>query len=292
MSDAPGHNSSKHIESELAEYRERQRIRYLDNKRRSSTCIPMSYSCSLSEAKTNPVPIKVNDSLHSYSTNRPTSSSEIYTNANDVKCSYSGDIYGSNCKPADSINLDGKKCQPSEQGCAQNSVTSSSLGVAEQDSTNSWRRKDKANKTRGSKKNTSNSSSGVISSLKSWTCSLFNRSSKQDKPIDSISPRNTGSIIDAETRNSIVQAETQTYSASRIHFSDEELARRMQIEELNSLEEFYVAGGLNFPSYIVGNFQETGSPPNITVSSSNEMATNPFQGTPYKFELQSSEDEH
>lgn len=157
--------------------------------------------------------------------------------------------------------------------------------------------KDKTNKTRGSKKSTQNSGSGVVSSIRAWTYSLFTHSSKHNSnPRQNIPPGNIDTPANMETRteiqNTIALAEGQDPGTIRTNISDEELARRIQIEELNSLDTFNITGGdLGIHSYIVGNFQDANFSSNATGSSSKDAVVNPFQGIPYKFEFQSSDDE-
>lgn len=295
-----GYKSNNNIESELAEYRDRQRRRYLNSKR-GFTNEPTSSGYS-NEAEVNLTVNIGNNPRNSYIINYPTSSSsEIHKNPNEINNSYSRDTYELTHKIAGSLDLDREQNQQAESktcnSTANGPLINPSSNNTAQGSTNSLANKDKTNKTRNSKKSIPNSGSGVVSSLKAWTYSLFTHSSKQNgHSRNNIPPRNVDVPTNTETRtesqNTTIQVESQTSGTLRTNISDEELARRMQIEELNSLESFNITGGdLGIHSYIIGNFQDANFSPNTTVSSSNGTTVNPFQGIPYKFELQSSDDE-
>lgn len=157
----------------------------------------------------------------------------------------------------------------------------------------------KVNSSRNSKKNASSSSSSsrIISSLKSWTYSLINHQSKQNSQNRRHrSSRNMNNSTNVETINGCSGIASQTVDnatdAFRTNISDEELARRIQIEELNNLGAFHITeNNSSIPPNALGSFQDVNHNFNTTISLPNNTTVSPFQGTPYKFEFESSDDE-
>ncbi|KAH8582523.1 uncharacterized protein ELE39_001179 [Cryptosporidium sp. chipmunk genotype I] len=303
------HNSEKFqqsndIELEIAEYRNKQRRRYLNQKK--GVLKDDSVSCSGSFNKVdNSLSAGGINCSNSFKINCPSSSySEAHENSNhEVNNPNPGENNEFNHNLAESLELDIGRDQPTIQrdkvhDMASELVGGSSSDYIVQNANSSLTDKIKMRKSKNSKKSTSNSSSGIISSLKSWTHSLITHSSKQSyQNRRQRSSRSMDAPINMETtitedRGDISQIEHHDPDILHTNISDEELARRIQIEEFNSLGTIHVIEDSSiFPSYSLGTFQDANYYPNITFSSSNSIAISPFQGVPYKFEFRSSDDE-
>ncbi|OII74833.1 uncharacterized protein cubi_02966 [Cryptosporidium ubiquitum] len=244
-----------------------------------------------------------NNSFNNYRKNFPTSSSsETHKNSSDERNNLtSGDICRLNYSFAESPELDIDRNQSAQQrdkihDGASESLTNSPLDSTVRNDTISQVDKIKINNSKNSK-STSNSAAGIINSFKSWTNSLVTHLSKQKgRNRRDRSSRNMDTPLNVEAntevRGRISQIEDNTSNAFRANISDEEFARRMQIEELNNFGALHIMeNNSSLPPYLLGNFQDANYNPNITVSSSNSMTVSPFQGAPYKFEFQSSDDE-
>ncbi|KAK9171554.1 Uncharacterized protein cmbei_7002930 [Cryptosporidium meleagridis] len=177
-------------------------------------------------------------------------------------------------------------------------IENSSLGHTAQNANSSLVNKIRINRSRNPKKSTLNQNSGIISSLKSWAHSLITHSSRQNCQVRRRqSSRNIDSLVNIETANTednggISQIENHESNILHTEISDEELARRIQIEELNNLGSFHIMeNDSNLSLNPLGSFQDANYYPNVTVSSSESIAISPFQGVSYKFELRSSDDE-
>ncbi|CUV07279.1 unnamed protein product [Cryptosporidium hominis] len=177
------------------------------------------------------------------------------------------------------------------------SIENSSSDYTAQNANGSLANKIKINRSRNPKKSISNQSSGIISSFKSWTHSLITHSSRQNCQGRRQRSRNIDATVNMETANteghgSISQTENRESNILRTEISDEELARRIQIEELNGIGSFHIMeDSSNLPLYSLGSFRDANYYPNVTVSSSESIAISPFQGVSYKFEFRSSDDE-
>ncbi|KAK6590524.1 hypothetical protein RS030_152355 [Cryptosporidium xiaoi] len=140
-------------------------------------------------------------------------------------------------------------------------------------------------------------SPGIFNSIKTWTTSIVSRSSKsQNTHRNSRSSR--CSHIDANGPNSSVQQNNAVNNSDRNvgfqnsgYLTDEELARRIQIEEFNTINALGATEShIYYPSYQGFDTLHDILPIQITCSSNESMK--PFKGPEYNIEtLKLSDDE-
>lgn len=156
-------------------------------------------------------------------------------------------------------------------------------------------------KKRNSKRAISSSGSGIFSSIRSWASSIVNHNSNRS---ESISPRSSrfhryihfnrrvtsGSGRSSQDHTNLNRNEP--FAIYDENISDEELARRIQLEELSMANDLNsTSDRIDFPTLYSYGILHDNAYHTLRSSSSSNPEVAPFQGSPYNFDIKSSEDE-